>query len=349
MSVDPALVQRIAKETGFREYVVEQILHLKSMLKMINDDPLLRGRLILIGGTAINLFDKDMPRLSVDIDLDYSHRGRGRFTYDLIDKHLSTFIRIADTLDMRCFENRHLRPKQSDLLRLMFEYDSNFLSQKGTVKIDVSYLMKDTIFNPIRRKMKQLHPTDGFGGLSFLVAAPCELWAGKAVALVYKSVQDPKPSEVADLYSMQMARHLFDVSRFQQLLIDGKRTINGKQLRTAFILKGIPRIRELFLLTGDGIRNCPERDIKIELDPYLRQDENGQINRPPLAQMKTLAKEFLHNVCSNSWNKAEKEFVEDFQEKGHFKPDLLFKKHTTEYKRLSQNEYLKLNLTPFQK
>ena len=37
----------------------------------INSHPFLRGRLALKGGTALNLFVFDVPRLSVDIDLNY--------------------------------------------------------------------------------------------------------------------------------------------------------------------------------------------------------------------------------------------------------------------------------------
>ena len=41
------------------------------LLERVQDHPLLKGKLVLKGGTALNLFYFDMPRLSVDIDLNY--------------------------------------------------------------------------------------------------------------------------------------------------------------------------------------------------------------------------------------------------------------------------------------
>ena len=38
---------------------------------MLYSHPVLKGRLVLKGGTALNLFLFDLPRLSVDIDLNY--------------------------------------------------------------------------------------------------------------------------------------------------------------------------------------------------------------------------------------------------------------------------------------
>lgn len=57
MSVDPSLVERIQPDTTFRADVIEQILNLKALLKKISEDPHLSRSFVLIGGTAINLFD----------------------------------------------------------------------------------------------------------------------------------------------------------------------------------------------------------------------------------------------------------------------------------------------------
>jgi predicted nucleotidyltransferase component of viral defense system len=42
-----------------------------SILDGINTHPFLKNRLVLKGGTALNLFFFEVPRLSVDIDLNY--------------------------------------------------------------------------------------------------------------------------------------------------------------------------------------------------------------------------------------------------------------------------------------
>jgi len=60
-----------AESTGFRQDVLEKIAHLLELLNTLQSHPFLKGKLVLKGGTALNLFIFDIPRLSVDIDLNY--------------------------------------------------------------------------------------------------------------------------------------------------------------------------------------------------------------------------------------------------------------------------------------
>lgn len=64
-------LQAEAEATGFRAEVLEKVFHLLHLLGVIQTHPFLRGKLALKGGTALNLFLFDVPRLSVDIDLNY--------------------------------------------------------------------------------------------------------------------------------------------------------------------------------------------------------------------------------------------------------------------------------------
>ncbi len=60
-----------AESTGFRPDVLEKVAHLLGLLDTLQSHPFLKGKLVLKGGTALNLFVFDLPRLSVDIDLNY--------------------------------------------------------------------------------------------------------------------------------------------------------------------------------------------------------------------------------------------------------------------------------------
>ena len=62
-------IQPITRLNGFDERVVEKVLHLVHLLNRLNAHPWLRGKWVLNGGTALNLFVLRYPRLSVDIDL----------------------------------------------------------------------------------------------------------------------------------------------------------------------------------------------------------------------------------------------------------------------------------------
>jgi hypothetical protein len=60
-----------AAAEGFQPLMLEKVLRLLDLLEGIQAHPYLRGRLALKGGTALNLFMLDLPRLSVDVDLNY--------------------------------------------------------------------------------------------------------------------------------------------------------------------------------------------------------------------------------------------------------------------------------------
>lgn len=62
---------RAAARTGHAPDIIEKVARLLDMLKEINGDPALAGRLALKGGTALNVFHLNLDRLSVDIDFNY--------------------------------------------------------------------------------------------------------------------------------------------------------------------------------------------------------------------------------------------------------------------------------------
>ncbi len=60
-----------AARTGFRAEIVEKVFLLLDLLEVMNTHPALKDRMALKGGAALNLFVFDLPRLSVDLDLNY--------------------------------------------------------------------------------------------------------------------------------------------------------------------------------------------------------------------------------------------------------------------------------------
>lgn len=64
-------VQAVAAQHGFRPSSLEKVFRLLSLLEALQSNAFLRPRIALKGGTALNLFLFDVPRLSVDIDLNY--------------------------------------------------------------------------------------------------------------------------------------------------------------------------------------------------------------------------------------------------------------------------------------
>lgn len=61
----------LAKSLGYRPEILEKVLMLISLLNSFFEDDFLKSKFVLKGGTALNLFLLNLPRLSVDIDLNY--------------------------------------------------------------------------------------------------------------------------------------------------------------------------------------------------------------------------------------------------------------------------------------
>ena len=69
---DKNTIGRQAKELGFVRDTFEKVCRLADVLKFFENDDIISGSLALKGGTAINLTIFNLPRLSVDIDLDFA-------------------------------------------------------------------------------------------------------------------------------------------------------------------------------------------------------------------------------------------------------------------------------------
>lgn len=64
-------LNRVAAGTGFQLEPLEKVIRLLALLDALRSHPFLKPRVVLKGGTALNLFVLDVPRISVDIDLTY--------------------------------------------------------------------------------------------------------------------------------------------------------------------------------------------------------------------------------------------------------------------------------------
>ncbi|MEW6622134.1 MAG: nucleotidyl transferase AbiEii/AbiGii toxin family protein [Bacillota bacterium] len=64
---------RLSEKTGFHKDIIEKAHRLMFILEYINGNAFLRDRLVLKGGTALNLTVFNLPRLSVDLDFDFHY------------------------------------------------------------------------------------------------------------------------------------------------------------------------------------------------------------------------------------------------------------------------------------
>jgi predicted nucleotidyltransferase component of viral defense system len=129
----------------------------------------------LKGGTAINLFVRDLPRLSVDIDLTYLPvKPRGESLTE-IDEALERIGRsISETLpDLRVLPSR--LAKERTLNRLIVR------SLQAQIKIEVTPVMRGCVFEPSIMAVSE-KVEDQFSFAETLVVSRDDLYAGKLVA-----------------------------------------------------------------------------------------------------------------------------------------------------------------------
>jgi len=125
----------------------------------------------LKGGTAINLFVRDLPRLSVDIDLVYLPVADRDSSLQAVRDGLE---RIASRLerDGRMAVERRLLP---DGKRLVVQADG------VTIKIEVSPVLRGTVFPPVLRSVNAA-VEERFGFAEMQLVSEADLYAGKIAA-----------------------------------------------------------------------------------------------------------------------------------------------------------------------
>ena len=125
----------IAKEQGFIRDNLEKVMRLVEILNYFHDSPLLSKSLVLKGGTAINLTVFQLPRLSVDIDLD--------FTVDCDRESMLSIRQEVNNEILRYMESDgyHLAPGSKTPHTLdswVFHY-TNAAGNNDGIKIEINY------------------------------------------------------------------------------------------------------------------------------------------------------------------------------------------------------------------
>lgn len=152
----------------------------------------------LKGGTAINLFVQNFPRLSVDIDLLYLPLEARDAALTHIRNALKNMIgAINQTPGLFAV----LQDNKSDEMRIIVE-DRAFTNAGTLVKIEVSSVVRGALFPPSQRDVVPLVESE-FGFASIKVVSLADLYGSKLCAALDR----------------QHPRDLFDV----KLLLEGQR------------------------------------------------------------------------------------------------------------------------------
>ena len=149
------------------------------------------------GGTALNIFLHDMPRLSVDIDVVFvDHRTTRDAALSTIQDELRF---LAQRLEPLGYKSALLKTKDKDEVKIMVSRDD-----KVSVKIEVNYNFRGTLL-PVRplqiaEKAGRIFAVD----ISVPSLAREELYGGKIVAALDRQ----HPRDFFDVREMLLCEHL---------------------------------------------------------------------------------------------------------------------------------------------
>lgn len=212
----------------------------------------------LKGGTAINLFIRDMPRLSVDIDLTYLPVAPREDSLSVID---AAFKRIAKRIRASIAGAKVTESAFEGRVVKLFVQERD-----GTqIKIEVTPVLRGCVFKP---EVRTLAPRaeEAFGFAEIQVVSFADLYAGKLVAALDR----------------QHPRDLFDVRAL--LANEGI----DAALRQAFIV---------YLLSHDSTMAEVLAPKKRDLKEKYEREFDGMVEAPvSLDELITTREETIKNI-----------------------------------------------------
>lgn len=173
-------IGRVAQQHGFVRDTFEKVLRLKEILRYLNEEEYLREHLLLKGGTAINLTVFNLPRLSVDIDMDYTPNDTKEDMLEARDK-ITTLIK--DYMEAEGYQLSKGSRFTHSLDAFYYQYQ-NAGGNRDMIKIELNYSLRAHILEPVHRKIL---PKVFDDGLEIRMVAPIEIFAAKGNALISRA------------------------------------------------------------------------------------------------------------------------------------------------------------------
>ncbi len=286
-------LQRIADETGHQLGTLEKVLRLLDLLQGIARDPVLSERLVLKGGTALNVFHLGLDRLSVDIDLNYV----GALDRAVMETERPTVNAALNRLLASQGYSVRRQPDGHAGGKWLSRYASA-LGGNATLELDINYMARQPLFGAVRMKSR---PLGEMQVSDVLVLDLHEIVAGKLVAL----------------FDRHAARDLFDARRIMS--IDG---LDWSQIKAAVLAIGSCGRRDWRAMSVDAIKGDP-RELRQKLAICLPRDRfaaKGDVDAWIEETVALCRKRFgfLFDLTAN-----EREFLDSVLDRGEINADLL--------------------------
>ncbi|MBW8382333.1 MAG: nucleotidyl transferase AbiEii/AbiGii toxin family protein [Youngiibacter sp.] len=281
-----------AEQLGFVRDTLEKVTRLSDVLEYLNTNPILKETLALKGGTAINLTIFNLPRLSVDIDLDYLINNSR-------EEMLEQRELIYGTIDRYMLSQGYSKNAKTKNPHSLDSWVYDYIGASGNrdnLKIEINYSLRAHILPAEERPIITEHFTNEY---KVKTLAPIEIYGSKINALLSRAA-------ARDLYDARNMIHfgLFDESEEALLrkAVVFYAAISAKDINKTFDTSAIDSITE--------------RKIKTDLLPVIRRRDDFE-----LESVKKLVKKYISDLMILTAE--ENEFLSRF-ENGQYVPELLF-------------------------
>lgn len=231
----------------------------------------------LKGGTAINLFIRDFPRLSVDIDLAYLPLESRDLALTNVRKALS---RITENINKMPGLYAILQDNKPDEMRIIVE-ERNVQNIGSQVKIEVSPVARGTLLPPIERDIVNTVENE-FGFASMKIVSLPDLYGSKICATLDR----------------QHPRDLFDV----KMLLEDQQI--DRNIFNGFITYLLSHKRPI-----SEIMNPRWKDIT----PVFHQEFKGMTIEPVTLEELTKIPEKMLNALKNNFSQQDYDFLISFK------------------------------------
>jgi len=273
--------------------MLEKAIRLLNLLEGFRSHPFLKGRLALKGGTALNLFIFDVPRLSVDADLN-NIRAADRET--MMDER----PKVEQAIEAVCAREglQALRiPSDHAGGKWRLRYESA-LGEGGNLELDLNFMFRVPLW-PV--EPLDSRPLGTYRATEIPVLDIHELAAGKLAALLARSA----------------SRDLFDA---HLLLTQGH--LDDAKLRLGFVLYGAMNRRDWREVRASDVA-LDTKEVENQLIPVIRKDylADAGKQRNWAERMLKECRRGLKRV--HPLAKEEKAFLDRVLDEGDIEPSLL--------------------------
>lgn len=280
-----------ARKYGFNRDTFEKVVRLRMILEFMNAQECMREHLLLKGGTAINLTVFNLPRLSVDIDLD--------FVPNLTrDETIKERERLTEILKGYMSEQGYFLSDASRFSHSLDAFHYNYVNAAGNrdmIKIEINYSLRTHVFHPEDR----VFVTDAFGEpIKVRTVAAMEIFSAKTNALLSRAAA----RDLYDFCNMTDMRLFSEEKDMFRKCIIFYATISAKEVNKTF--------------DTSAIDSLVFSKIKSDLFPVLAVRDKFD-----LEGKKQQAKEYITSLMKPT--EAENDYMERFIAK-EYKPELLF-------------------------